>query len=99
MLALRRATRKGMDPSYVEFLEKEEKYVFGYYETKSATPADRKFRQHISVVDKDEGRLLFEDVVNENVAMTVPETFFGMDSFVYYVKQKSTLRAVKLSGG
>ena len=96
-ISVQKATAKKNNISFVEYLNLKDYYIFGYYENMSFNPSQQMFRQYLTIVEKENGKMHFNDIVNNNVVMAVPDTFFGMGSYVYYVKNKNTLRAINLS--
>lgn len=95
--SVKRATVKATDINFVEYLVAGHNHILGYYETKSGSLAQQSLRQHFCIVDHANDTLVFSDVVNESSSIAVPGTFFGLNSLVYYIKNKKTLRALNLT--
>ena len=81
----------------VEILEKDAYAVVGYYENTSPSPFEQELDQHLKVVDTDSGSLLFSDILAQKAKTPVPDLFFARGDFLFYIKNKNLLRAVKLS--
>jgi hypothetical protein len=91
------ATAKAGDVSLVECLDVGRKHVLAYYEDMKGVSAQASLRQHLCVLDGESHRLIFRDILNDQAMVAVPETFFAVGSFVYYIKNKTVLRALNLS--
>ncbi len=96
---VQKATADASNVSLIEHVSHGNTDVVGYYESTSEALTQQKYCQHITVLNRENNKILFRDIVNEHVAVTVPETFFLIDSFLYYIKKTSTLRALDLIRG
>ena len=92
-----RATANSGNVTLIEYLEVGSRVMIGFCENSSVNPTQQTLRQHVTVLHRKSGRILFSDIVAENVVMAVPETFFAIESCVYYIKNRTTLRALNLS--
>jgi hypothetical protein len=80
----------------IECIEIDEQLVLSYYdEVRERGNGNISLEQHVLIADR-EGRLLYHDKVNENVKIPVPDSVMMMNGFVYYIKSKKNLIAVKL---
>ena len=79
-----------------EYITKNGIYIVGYYENLSANPADQLLRQHLAILDEDTSRIIYRDIMSVQSSTRVPDLFFGRGDFVYYIKDKKLLKAVKL---
>jgi len=81
---------------HAEYIDKNTALIIGYYENKSASSTAQDLQQHIVMVDQGNNRILFRDVIHSHVASIVPDIFFCIGDFVYYIKDRKLLIAVKL---
>lgn len=56
----------------------------------------RTFRQQLVVFDRARGKVVYRDLMNAKLSMPVPDMFFLKRGFLYYIKEKRTLCAVRL---
>ena len=81
----------------VERLEMNGNHVLGYYENIGEQPSERVFRQHILIQDESSRRERYNDIVVSRAQVCVPEIFFGIGDYVYYIRENKTLIAVHLA--
>jgi hypothetical protein len=55
-----------------------------------------KFSNVLKIIDTGEGKLLYEDVLYNDLTFFIPDAFFCKDDFVFYVKNQVELIAIKL---
>ena len=95
--AVNRATQKANTVALTEYLEEGNFVVVGWYENTGTNPMQQALRHRIIVLNREHRKVLFTDIVTEDAVVPVPETFFGLRSFIYYIKNKRTLTALDLS--
>jgi hypothetical protein len=93
--AIERAKSKPGDITRIDCLKMGDTSIVGYQENLSANQIQPNLRQRIVIID-ERGRSIFEDTVNTSLARALPDSFFCIGDFVYYVKEKKTLCAVYL---
>jgi len=93
---LEHALRQAHSPSSVEYLRKNGKLVVGYYDDASATEGAGMLDQNIVILDEDTDKVVYEDRVNTHLSVSLPDMFFGMGKYVYYIKGKKTVTALKI---
>ncbi|MBI1804414.1 MAG: DUF4905 domain-containing protein [Ignavibacteriae bacterium] len=81
----------------VEYLERNDSVALSIYENTSDVPTQQSFRQHLGIVGKEKGDERFKDILVEHATTPVPDTFFAVKDFIYYIKEKNRLRAIDLS--
>src|ERR1051326_3265380 len=94
---IERATRSAKRIDLIEYIEKEGVLAIGYYDNVSEDPVGQSFHQRLVITGQDERGLLFEDDLSTSGSAPVPDTFFSMGKFLYYIKDKRVLRAINLS--
>lgn len=82
----------------IEYLEKGNSLVVGYYKLLNGVSNESSLQQDIIIVSKSTGRITYKDNVSAQSKMSVPETFFRIGDIIYYVKDKRRLRAVNILG-
>jgi len=93
---IERATRSAKRIDLIEYIEKQGNLAIGFYDNVSEDPVGKLFNQRLVVASEESG-ILFEDNLTTNGSTPVPDTFFSMGDFLYYIKDKRVLRAIKLS--
>jgi hypothetical protein len=82
-----------------ELIERNEIVIFNYYKDKDSDLKNIKKRNYSNIIciyDKEERKLLYRDILNENSSYRVPDNFFTKDGYLYYVKEKNELINIKL---
>ena len=54
------------------------------------------FAQRLIVFDRDRGRVVYDDVMHAALSMPVPDMFFVRDGCLFYIKERRTIRAVRV---
>jgi hypothetical protein len=55
------------------------------------------FVQKLFVYDRARRRVVFDDVMHARLSMPVPDMLFRRDGIIYYIKERHSLRAVRLA--
>lgn len=90
------ALSKVNNPVLPEYLVRKNFMIVAYYENLDSTGTG--FQQHLSVHSLNQRKILFRDIILNRAVIPVPDSFFCIDDFMYYVREKKTLMAVDLSG-
>ena len=83
----------------IEYIIKDGKLFFNYYKPGDINVKDitRKYYKNIfCIYHIDSGEKLYEDVLNERSSFNVPDNFFCKDNFLYYLREKKDIVAIKL---
>jgi hypothetical protein len=86
----------GSPPEGIEYLERPDSLVFSYNQQTRSSSEAMAFRQHIVVFDPVRRSTIYRDLISDNARTPVPDAFFARGDFVYYVKNRNVLRAVKV---
>ena len=54
------------------------------------------FAQRVIVFDRARGRVIYDDVMHASLSMPVPDMFFVRDEHLFYIKERRTIRAVRV---
>ena len=100
---IEKAVSKAKNIQHIEFLEKSlqkdggqvGKLVVGWYDNVSAKLDQPMLNQELVVIDES-SNIIYRDLMNSEVTIAVPDTFFGKGNFVYYIKNKKTLVALRI---
>lgn len=77
----------------IEFIEQNDILIFTYHRKKS----DNNFQISICIYNKITGEKLFEEKIYNKAPSVYPDNFFIVDNFLYYIKEKKELVAIKLN--
>jgi len=83
----------------IEYITKEGKLFFNYYKPAEIDIKDitRKYYKNVfCIFDTATGEKLYEDVLNDRSSFNVPDNFFCKDNFLYYLREKKNIVAIKL---
>lgn len=86
------------NPVQTEYLDKDNSLVVGFYNNLSSEGGKPDHEQQIVVINKTNDEILYSDTVNLRAITPVPDTFFSISDFVYYIKNKQVLIALNLTG-
>ncbi len=92
---IEKAVSRSRDLQSIEYMEKDGKLVVSWYHNVGTTIEQPILNHEIAVVDESL-KVIYRDLINANMAMAVPDSFFGKGNFVYYIKNKKTLVALKI---
>lgn len=82
--------------SQMECIKQNGNLILTFYQRNREYEKDGTFlEQHILIVDQN-GRILYRDVINEQVKIPLPDTVLYLNGLVYYIKNRKSLIAVKL---
>jgi hypothetical protein len=83
----------------IEYIIKDGKLFFNYYKPADIDTRDitRKYYKNIfCIYDVLSGEKQYEDILNERSSFNVPDNFFCKDNFLYYLREKKDIVAIKL---
>lgn len=83
----------------IEYIHKNGKLFFNYYIPAEVNIKDltRKFYKNIfCIYDVESGKKLYDDVLNNNSSFSVPDNFFCKDDYLYYLREKKDIVAIKI---
>ena len=90
------ALSKASNPVLPEYLVRKNCVIVAYYE--NVDSAGTEYQQHLSVHSLNQKKILYRDIILDRAVIPVPDSFFCIGDFIYYVREKKTLTAVDLSG-
>ena len=97
---LQRMVDKGIvgarQPHLIEYLDIDGAFVLSYYDHIGNTATDQLYRQHIIIMSRQTQSIIFHDIANAQTVMPVPDSFFSIKNFLYYIKETRVLRAIDL---
>ncbi|MBI5214627.1 MAG: DUF4905 domain-containing protein [Ignavibacteriae bacterium] len=83
------------NPQPMEWCERNGRLLLSYYSpVQEKGNSNMSLQQHIIIADR-EGRLLYQDIVNEQLRIPLPDSVMEMHGIVYYIKNKKCLIAVR----
>ncbi|MCZ6776463.1 MAG: DUF4905 domain-containing protein [Ignavibacteria bacterium] len=81
----------------VEIIDNDDVAIFNYYEkVDNGTEDNPRLNSVLKVLDKERGKVIFSEILNQNVPAVVPNSFFVQRGLLFYVKERSQLIAVRL---
>jgi hypothetical protein len=83
----------------IEYILKDGKLFFNYYKPGDINIKDitqKHYKNIFCIFDVTTGEKLYEDVLNERSSFNVPDNFFCKDNFLYYLREKKDIVAIKL---
>jgi len=83
----------------IEYIVKDGKLCFNYYKPADINIKDisRKYYKNIfCIYDIETREKLYEDVLNERSSYNVPDNFFCKGDYLYYLREKKDIVAIKL---
>jgi len=84
-------------PQLIEYLDIYGTLILSYYDNIGKDSQEQVFRQHIVIMDQHRQSILYRDIAHAQTVMPVPDTFFGIQNYFYYIKETHTLRAIDLT--
>jgi len=82
----------------VEAVEQKGLIIFDYHDQSGqGTSEDPLFSNVVKVVERATGALVYSDTVSTGAHAVVPELFFLQHDMLYYIKERRTLMAVRLT--
>ena len=85
------------NPVHPEYLVTNNCLIVSYYENLSGTGDGSEFRQNLLVASLDGKKNLYLDSILSRANAPMSGSFFCIDDFFYYVREKNTLTAVNIS--
>jgi hypothetical protein len=79
-----------------EFLKKNDLVLCAYYDEIEHAGSEPQYDEHFVVAEGKNGKILFQDILNTSINMAVPDAFFCVGDFGYYIKNKKTLSALHI---
>ncbi|CUU02442.1 protein of unknown function (DUF4905) [Candidatus Thermokryptus mobilis] len=98
-------TAKGLVDSFVndgdprfppEVLVKENISLINYHIARGVKAGSERFKNVLKIVEINTGKLLYQDVLYDDLSFFIPDAFFCKDDFVFYVREQIELIAIKL---
>lgn len=84
----------------VEYISSGEYIVMSYYVSEKSTHLEnRRLENRLSIYDLNKRTRVYFDVLNRNVQMPLPDSFFARGERIYYIKDQHTLVALELWKG
>ena len=83
----------------IEYIEKNGKLFFNYYVPADVNIKDltRKYYKNIFCIYEVESRnKIYEDILNNSSSFNVPDNFFCKDDYLYYLREKKDIVAIKI---
>ncbi len=77
-----------------EVLVKQKFSIVSYH-----APRGDKFSSVLKIIDIEEGELIYQDMLYDDLSYFVPDSFFAKDDFIFYVRNQKELVAIKLPLG
>jgi hypothetical protein len=84
-------------PQLIEYLDIHGSFILSYYDRIAKESTEQAFQHQIIIMDRNTQSVLSRDIANARTVMPVPDTLFGIGSYLYYIKEARTLRAIDLS--
>ena len=78
----------------VETVEHNGVLTIGYYENTSPNPYEVEMKHRLSMFDIEKGNLLFHDTLAEKLKTPAPDLFFRRSDCLFYIKGRSTIKAI-----
>lgn len=94
--AVHRLTSSARDAVGIEYIESLGNLMIGFYENMGSSVESPLYDQHLAVIDKEKAKVLYKDLVNSRVSAAMPDGFFVRRNFLYYIKDKKILKAIKI---
>lgn len=82
-----------------EYLIKNDYLIFNYYKKTGTDNKDiiRNYYQNIfCIFDISKGKKIYSDILNKQSGYNVPDNFFCRNNFIYYLREKKDIVALKL---
>ena len=81
----------------IEYIERENLLFFNYHEQVGNRASESpRLMNRLKVVNADRKRLIYSEVLNENVLAPTPDSFFLKGRQLFFIKNKNTLVAVRI---
>jgi len=80
----------------IEVIDTDTHLIVGFYQSVGRNPAEPELDQHLKILEKENGSIVFSDVIMQKGKMPVPDLFFVHNHVLFYVKNQNTLRAVNV---
>ena len=94
---VRKATAGTRVAGEIEYIREQGYLVFNYHVPEADTGAEAPlFSNRLSVIDMQGNKSVFSAVLAHNVKAFIPDSFFAKLPYVYFIKDQTTLTAVKL---
>lgn len=82
-----------------EYLIKENNLLFNYYKESNLNIKDitrKSYTNVFCIYDITSGEKIYSDILNRQSGYNVPDNFFSRDDFIFYLREKKDLVALKL---
>jgi hypothetical protein len=80
----------------LEFIARPGAAVFGICEQRGTNPLRRAWAQRLVVFDREGRNVLFEASLSAESPVCVPDTFFCIEEWMYFMQDRTTICAVRL---
>ncbi|MBI4536032.1 MAG: DUF4905 domain-containing protein [Ignavibacteriae bacterium] len=82
----------------VEAIDLDDVTIFNYHERNPRSTSDEtRMYNFLKVVNKETGKMIFEEMINSDSSGIVPESFFVHHDMLFFVKDRKTLTAVRVA--
>ena len=97
---IEKAIAQSRNVQSVEYMQKNNKLIVSWHDNMSDVPDQPMLNNEIVIMGESSpkvaGKVIYKDIISVNTVMPVPDTFFGKGNFVYYIKDKKSLVALKI---
>jgi hypothetical protein len=80
----------------MEYLLRRDRLLVDFYRIDSAGEGESSLSNILEIIDADDGKILHREAMMSGVAAPTPDAFFVKDDFLYFIKNRTTLIAMKL---
>jgi hypothetical protein len=94
--AMEKAVSKAKNIAFVEFLEHNGLYIFGFYDNLSTIPDKPQLAQYLVILDSRNDAVIYNEIIASDVNAPIPDTFFCSGNNLFLVKDKKTLTALEM---
>jgi hypothetical protein len=94
---IEQATSGARNVRQIEYLSKDQILAVGYYDDVSTKPTEQLLEQHLVIVEEEKSHVLLNDILATRATMAIPDSFFGAGEYLYYIKDKKSLKAIRLN--
>lgn len=96
MELLRDAAGKVTFTGDLEFIDMGRHIVFAYYEVSGVPQVPQNLEQHLVVYDRERESVVYREVMNKRIKSPVPDLFFRIGEYLYFIADRKRLKAVHL---
>ncbi len=81
----------------IEYLDKNPFVILGYYDNVSKNPTSEVFNQHLVVFEGGQSQVVLQEMIATGLATSLPGTFFCIEDYLYYIRDKKVLTSINCS--